>query len=325
MISYFPYYADNYILYDELFSYDGTSFYSAKNQNFDIEYILKVFPKSQNGMKDRFINEISMLKKLDHPNIAHIYYHFEDMSFFFIVFEKWKCLLKEEVEKNYMKRGTIQNSFQKILPNNTISEILNGVQYCHQNGVVHFNLNFWTIAIDHHDHIKLIGFDYAFYDKRFSQNMQSSPLIEFVPPEVLMMLSKKISFPADIWSLGVLFYYIKVEKSPWQNTADEKQKIILIKSGKVSLTPKNDFSLTFILHQMLVVNPDMRKPIDQVIHFFEKNKFNSQTSINLNFELQDDIDDNSISKRSSIKGKKALASRMYRMSCPYGMIQTLKQ
>lgn len=325
MISYFPYYIDNYILYDELFSYDGTSFYSAKNQHLDIDYIIKVFPKDQKRMKDRFINEISMLKKLNHRNIAHIYFHCENEQYFFIVFESWKCILKESIEQtNIMKDATKKKSFI-INDNNIIMQILNGVNYCHQNGIIHFNLNLWTIVIDHYDNVKLIGFDFAFYAKNASQNMLSSSLVEFVPPEIIMKLPNPPSFSADIWSLGVIFYFINVGKSPWQNASDKKQKIKLIESGKVNITTKKDFSLTFVLHSMLVVNPEMRKPVDQIIVFFEKNLISEQLSSVGSLTCQNENDDSSAAKRSCVKRKMAFNTRDHRMSCPYGMIHFLNK
>ena len=287
MISYFPYYTESYILYEELFSFNDTSYYSAKNQILEIDYVIKVFPKNKIGMKDRFINEISMLKKLDHPNIAHIYYHFEDDLFFLIVFENWKYTLKDYMKKYLITNSSTSNDPIHGLPTNSIIlQILNGVRYVHQCGVVHLNLNLSTIVIDQYGNIKLMGFDYAFYDNNSDHSILTSSLLEFDAPEILLKLSKKVSFSADIWSLGVIFYYLKIGKSPWPNTPDKKEKILLIESGKVNLTSKKDSSLSFILHQMLVVNPEMRKQADQIILFFEKHQFKSQTMLNTNFDAK---------------------------------------
>ena len=322
MIAFFPYFAKEYVLYEELFSFDGISFYNARNLENDIDYILKMFPKDQKGMKDRFINEITLLKKLEHPNIAHIYCHFEDDSFFTIVFEKWNFTLKQRMKfLHNKKKGISRISLLSISTNKIISQILNGVQFCHQNGIYHLNLNLSTIVIDKYENAKLIGFDYATTNKNSNDDIQVSSDYEFESPEILLKMNKKISFSSDIWSLGVIFYFLNYGKSTWPKTTNDKEKIHLIESGKVNLSSKKDSSLTFILHQMLVVNPDMRKPIDAAIEFFDNKESSSTIEMNLKSSPSVQLSN----KMVPLKKRKSLKHSMYQIRCPYGMIHFLKK
>ena len=48
---------------------------------------IKIIPKSKVKDPERFLNEINIMKQLDHPNIIKLYENFEDVRNVYLVME----------------------------------------------------------------------------------------------------------------------------------------------------------------------------------------------------------------------------------------------
>ena len=59
----------------------------ATEKGTQVERAIKVIPKETIEKKENFLNEINILKLLDHPNIVKLYATFEDKENYYLVFE----------------------------------------------------------------------------------------------------------------------------------------------------------------------------------------------------------------------------------------------
>ena len=116
---------------------------------------------------------------------------------------------------------------EEIFPESTIwkylSQICNGVAYCHLGGVIHRDLTPRNILM-HQGVLKLTDFGIS---KQMTEQAKSSTFtnqwnISYQAPERL--LNKPYDTKADIWSLGCILYYLCALRHPFQDDQSEPDK-----------------------------------------------------------------------------------------------------
>lgn len=95
----------------------------------------------QSGEEKKLDKEIEILKKLDHPNILKIYEFYFDSKNYYIITEYCKG---GELFDKINELGT----FSEKLAASILKQILQGIAYCHSNGVVHRDLKPENILIE---------------------------------------------------------------------------------------------------------------------------------------------------------------------------------
>ena len=94
---------------------------------------IKTIRKNKIQEKKRFLNELNILKTLDHPNIVKLFEIYEDEESIHLVMEYcsggelFDYILKQEVLDEYES--------SKI-----IKQILHAILYCHKNAICHRDL-----------------------------------------------------------------------------------------------------------------------------------------------------------------------------------------
>ena len=99
------------------------------------------------------INEIGILRQLDHPNIVKIYEFYQDVQSFYIITE---LIPGGELFSKLAKRKT----FTEYDAANILRQIFSAVVYCHKRSIVHRDLkpeNILFNTVDS-DKIKVIDF-----------------------------------------------------------------------------------------------------------------------------------------------------------------------
>ncbi|CAD8090357.1 unnamed protein product [Paramecium primaurelia] len=206
------------------------------------------------SQRDKMIQEVNILKNLDHPNIVNIYELYQDEHQYYLITE---YLSGGELFQRVQQR----NNFNEKVAANYMKQILSAVNYCHQRNIVHRDLKPENILFDSKtsdDCLKIIDFGTA---KQLEQNSQLKQKIGtpyFIAPEVI---DQNYNNKCDIWSCGVILYTLMSGKPPFNgNNLNDLYKNI--KQGQVDFngTEWKDVSeeaKSFIL-KMLTVDPTKR-------------------------------------------------------------------
>ena len=235
------------------------SVYRVYNPKYQLHFAAKVFPFPKSEEKDlarEYENEVHALRAMDHPNILRIYDFFKDNAAFYIVFED--CSggnLQVVMDIN----GRINMPTLQVY----CLQILQAVAKCHESNFAHCNINPSNILFDAHDRPKLCDFKAAVTPKNTIIQYCPQTDLNYTPPEVL---AKKPYDPskADIWSLGIVFYYMATGLFPWHG-ANAHELLTDIQNTPLMFPAEIPAELKVSLNNMLKVDPDKRHTPDHVI------------------------------------------------------------
>ncbi|XP_075387737.1 myosin light chain kinase family member 4 [Tenrec ecaudatus] len=164
--------------------------------------------------KDEVKNEISIMNQLDHVNLIQLYDAFETKNDMVLVME-------------YVDGGEL---FDRITDENHnlteldsilfVKQICEGIRHMHQMYILHLDLKPENILCVNRDakQIKIIDFGLARRYKPREKLRVNFGTPEFLAPEVVNY--DFVSFPTDMWSIGVIAYMLLSGLSPFLGDND---------------------------------------------------------------------------------------------------------
>ena len=193
--------------------------YLVKHKQLNTYFAMKVIKKTNRKEKEEVLmNEINILRKIDHPNIVKINDFYTTSSEYIIVTEY--C---SEGELFY----EIKNSapFNEALAGWYMKQILSAINYCHKLKIIHRDLKPENILISKKakngfNIIKIIDFGTAIFFNKNKDDKQLTGSIYYISPEVL---SKKRNYTdkCDVWSCGIIMYILLTGQPPFNGDSDE--------------------------------------------------------------------------------------------------------
>ncbi|XP_062952995.1 myosin light chain kinase family member 4 isoform X5 [Cynocephalus volans] len=168
------------------------------------------------GTKDKedVRNEISVMNQLDHANLIQLYDAFESKNDIILVMEYVDGgeLFDRIIDENYSL-----TEFDTIL---FIKQICEGIRHMHQMYILHLDLKPENILCVNRDtkQIKIIDFGLARRYKPREKLKVNFGTPEFLAPEVVNY--DFVSFPTDMWSVGVIAYMLLSGLSPFLGDND---------------------------------------------------------------------------------------------------------
>jgi serine/threonine protein kinase len=153
------------------------------------------------------MREIRLLCSISSPYIINLYEFFEDDQYFYLALE-------------YCPGGSILQRLEASGPLQGAElltfcfDITKGVQACHNEYIAHADIKPANILIDRHGRAKLadFGLSHSVHHGEASRQFLGSRM--FLAPEVCDRVAFD-PFLADVWSLGVTFYWLAVGESPF--------------------------------------------------------------------------------------------------------------
>ena len=191
--------------------------YEAQNRITDIKRAMKIIKKGPNESKNEekekeIINEINILKTMDHPNIVKIFEFYSNEESYNIIME-------------YCRGGKLYTELRNYAPFDekytayVMHQIFSAINYCHKMNIIHRDLKPENILIvnknknNNYPNIKIGDFGMSkIVEKRSLQNSVVGS-IYYIAPEVIQ---KKYNEKCDIWSCGVIMYILLSKQPPFK-------------------------------------------------------------------------------------------------------------
>lgn len=249
---------EDYTIIGKLGQGSSATVYKALHNNTGVPVALKCIPKAEAEV-ELIMNEVELMKNLDHPFIAMYYEIFEDDKNFYIAME-----LAEGGNLLDFLNGSkgVETSVSKKL----FVQFLFALDYLHNTKhIAHRDLKFENILLDRYGDIKLVDFGLS---KSFTKN---NPILKtacgslaYASPEILMQQPYTVS--SDIWSAGVILFALMTGNLPFYD--DNVMNLAsLILSSDPMFPPGFDPEMKLLISRMVDKDPEMRPTIPQIFDF----------------------------------------------------------
>ncbi|MGM0664218.1 MAG: protein kinase domain-containing protein [Thermodesulfobacteriota bacterium] len=209
---------------------------------------------SKETFRDMFIKEARTISKLDHPNIAHIYYIGITDNILYFVME----FITGQTLKNMIDRRINLNNLKGIEYLITICQALDFVSNKH---IIHRDIKPENILIDQKGSVKIVDFGVAKTidadNPAKQEGIVGSPL--YMSPDCIV--GRAMDHRSDIYSLGASFYHAFTGTPPFEGKDADEVLLKHLNEPCVPLNVKNpkvSKTLGEIIERMMAKNPEDR-------------------------------------------------------------------
>ncbi|XP_064017161.1 myosin light chain kinase family member 4 isoform X3 [Pogoniulus pusillus] len=190
--------------------------YKCEEKATGLKLAAKIIKARGPKQKDEVKNEINVMNQLNHVNLIQLYDAFESKNDIVLVMEYVEGgeLFDRIIDENYNLTEMDTILFMK--------HICEGIQYMHQMYILHLDLKPENILCVNRaaNQIKIIDFGLARRYKPREKLRVNFGTPEFLAPEVVNY--ECVSFPTDMWSVGVIAYMLLSGLSPFLGDNDNE-------------------------------------------------------------------------------------------------------
>ena len=205
-----------------------------RHKDLERDFAMKIIKKRKNKPNEEkeILNEIEILKKLDHPKILKIIDFYSKVKKYYIITEYCP---EGELFNEIIKVGRFDEGQTAFI----INQILKAICYCHRNHIIHRDIKPENIMITKREkngclQVKLIDFGTAkIFEKGQSENRYVGSSY-YMAPEVL---KRKYDEKCDLWSIGVIFYILLTGRPPFDGNDDEE----ILKNVEIGVYDKTTY------------------------------------------------------------------------------------
>ena len=236
--------------------------------------------------KNETLNEVSILKQLDHPNIIK----------FQNVFTQNKPKITLNIVTEYADGGDLSQKIKAQKQKKTpflekeiidyITQICLALQHIHKKKIIHRDIKSGNIFLMKSGLIKLGDFGIA---KGFLNTYEKAKTVVGTPyylsPEIIQ--SKPYDSKSDVWALGVLLYELMTFKMPFQAQSLPLLSIKIVRGIYHPPPPSFSQDIRDLLKMCFIVDPEKRPSIDDILHlpFITKRIFSYLDEVKYNKDL----------------------------------------
>ena len=202
---------------------DSAQIFRVRNQITDSIEAMKVIKKAELEIENEreIINEISILRKMDHPNILKLFDFYSTEDSYAMILE---LCSGGELYKEIIEKGPFNEGYTSYV----MYQIFSAINYCHKMHIIHRDLNPENILIiDRNElgypRIKICDFGLSkIFEKGLKQKKVVGSLF-YIAPEVL---KKNYNEKCDIWSCGVIMYILLSQKLPFNSEEENEDELL---------------------------------------------------------------------------------------------------
>ena len=257
------------------------SVYKVQNKFTDVICAMKVINKTFSCTiedENEILNEINILRTMDHPGILKIFEFYSSKQNYSIVTE---LCPGGELFQQIIDKGPFTERYSAYV----MYQIFSAVNYCHKMHIVHRDLKPENILIVGKDReglptIKICDFGTS---KMFEKGAVERKLVGssyYIAPEVL---KKHYNEKCDVWSCGVIMYILLSARPPFGGE-DDNEIMERVSTGKYDLEspPFNKLSKNSIdlIKRLLTMDPEQRISAEQALNHPWFKEFKSQEIYN---------------------------------------------
>ncbi|XP_007443261.1 inactive serine/threonine-protein kinase PLK5-like isoform X2 [Python bivittatus] len=222
-------------------------------------YAVKVVSQqriSRLGNQGKVQREIELHSQLQHRNIVGFHRHFADQENIYMVLEYCS---RKSLAHILKVRGMLMEPEVRFY----LKQIINGLQYLHQQGIIHRDLKLSNVFITKSMQVKIGDLGLATREQQACQRrgvVCGTP--NYLAPEVIA--KKGHSFKSDIWALGCIMYTALAGFSPFEIT--HKQELYeRIQEGLYRVPSHLSPAARGLIGKLLAPDPSARPSLEEVL------------------------------------------------------------
>ena len=201
----------------------------------------------------RFLREIQLLASLHHPNITELHTAFRHNGELIMIMEFVEGLTLSA------KLSNTQMALASGL--GYIQQVLSGLAYAHERGIVHRDVKPSNIMIGRDDQVKLLDFGLAFptLGPEFTRSGMILGSLPFMSPE--QVLGKQLDARSDVYAVGVTLYQLLTGRLPFEGASEYEIASAHLKSSPadpIAINPNIPAHLSKIVLKSLSKSPGDR-------------------------------------------------------------------
>jgi calcium-dependent protein kinase len=246
------------------------------------DFAMKIIKKRKNKSHEEkeILNEIDILKKLDHPKILKIVDFYSTLKKYYIITEYCP---EGELFNEIIKVGKFDEGQSAFI----INQLLKAIAYCHKNNIIHRDIKPENIMITNREkngclQVKLIDFGTA---KIFEKGHQENKYVGssyYMAPEII---KRKYDEKCDLWSIGVILYILLTGRPPFDGNDDDE----ILENVKKGVYDNSSYPFPLLsvhakdlISKLLQYDPKKRYSAEQAIEhpWFKTAEFKKKDKVN---------------------------------------------
>ncbi|MCW5210210.1 serine/threonine protein kinase [Desulfobulbus sp. N3] len=208
----------------------------------------------------KFRNEVKVISKLDHPNIIKFHATGDYNGIPYLAME----VLAGDSLAGLLKKGVKFSTDEALALVGKVAEALHCV---HSHNIIHRDVKpsniFVVNSVKTHPEIKLLHFGLAHIMElgNFEKNENMSGTFSYMSPEATGIIRKQLDERSDLYSVGVILYYLLTGQLPFQSStaAELLHQIAAMRAAPLHrLNPHLPDVISHITNRLLAKDQDER-------------------------------------------------------------------
>ncbi|XP_066492671.1 inactive serine/threonine-protein kinase PLK5-like isoform X2 [Tiliqua scincoides] len=223
-------------------------------------YAVKVISQSRASKLDnrgKVEREIELHSQLKHRNVVGFHRHFADQDNIYMVLEYCS---RKSLAHILKARKTLTEPEVRFY----LKQIITGLQYIHQQGIIHRDLKLSNFFITKNMRVKIGDLGLATREEQANRRrgvVCGTP--NYLAPEVVA--KKGHSFKSDIWALGCIMYTALTGCSPFE-ISHKQEMYRCIREGRYPMPSNLSPSARELIGKLLAPNPAARPSLEEALN-----------------------------------------------------------